>query len=193
MKIIKLVLAFLALLWCSILLLWGTGFFYFLHITSNISNDNRNVTDAIVIFGGSQQNLYSGVQLLKLGYAPLAFITGHKPSEEYQNFLKTQHVSPEQFIFDKSIASNKSNHAMDAMIFLKKYQFNSMRLVVKSYQLPRAMLEIKSKISPDIIVIPHPISQKQANYTLIFEEYTQYILVLMASFIGKEDELNLSS
>ena len=185
MKIIKLILSLALLLWCS-------GFFYFLYITNHISNDNRNVTDSIVIFGGKQQNLYSGAQLLKLGYAPLVFITGSKPKEDYSNFFETQKLAPEQFIFDQHISSNNSNHAIDAIMFLKKYQFNSMRLVVSAYQLPRAILELEANISPDIIIIPHPISQKQPNYILVFKEYNKYILVLLASFIGKEDELNLS-
>lgn len=185
MKIVKLILS-------SILLLWCGGFFYFLNITTNISNNNRSVTDSIVVFGGKQQNLYSGVQLLKLGYAPLVFITGNKPQEEYENFLKTQKISPEQFIFDKNLANNKHNHAVDTMVFLKKYDFASLRLVVSAYQLPRAMRELEANIAPDIIIIPHPISQKQANYPVVFEEYAKYTLVLLASFIGKEDELNLS-
>jgi len=185
MKIIKLILSLTLLLWCL-------GFFYFLYVTNNISNDNRNVTDSIVIFGGKQQNLYSGVQLLKLGYAPLIFITGNKPKEDYRNFLKTQKIAPEQFIFDQHIESNNFNHAMDAIMFLKKYRFNSMRLVVSAYQLPRAILELEASVSPEIIIIPHHISQKQPNYSMVFKEYSKYILMLVASFIGKEDELNLS-
>jgi uncharacterized SAM-binding protein YcdF (DUF218 family) len=184
MKIIRLMLS-------SILLVWCGGFFYFLQITDDISNDNRTITDAIVVFGGNKQNLYVGVQLLKLGYAPIVFITGDKPKEEYNNFLKTQQLSPEQFIFDENIAKNKHNHVMDTVMFLKKYKFHSLRLVVNAVQLPRALRELLANIPPDTVVIPHPISSKQKNHLQIFKEYTKYTLVLVASFIGKEDELDL--
>ena len=41
MKIIRLTISFILLLWCG-------GFFYFLQMTDDISNDNRTTTDAIV-------------------------------------------------------------------------------------------------------------------------------------------------
>ena len=185
MKIIRLIISFILLLWCG-------GFFYFLQMTDDISNDNRTTTDAIVVFGGSKQNLYAGVQLLKLGYAHIVFITGDKPKEEYNNFLKTQQLSQEQFIFDKNIADNKHNHVIDTAMFLKKYKFNSLRLVADSVQLPRALLELLANIPEDIVVIPHPISKKRKNHLQILREYVKYTLVLIASFTGKEDELDLS-
>jgi uncharacterized SAM-binding protein YcdF (DUF218 family) len=185
MKIIKLVLSSILLLLCS-------GFFYFSYIINNISNDNRSPTDSIVVFGNEQQNLYSGVQLLKSGYAPIVFITGNKPLEEYTNFLEAQKVSPERFIFDQQISCNESNHAVNAIMFIEQHQLSSMRLVVSAYQLPRALLELNANATQDITIIPHPIFQKQTNHTLVFKEYAKYILVIIASFIGKDDELNLS-
>lgn len=101
----------------SILILWCGGFFYYVYVVENTSNDNRKITDAIVVFGGNKQRLYAGVQLLKFGYAPLIFITGDKPEEEYKNYLRTQNLAPEQFIFDEYLAKNKQNHALDKQCF----------------------------------------------------------------------------
>ena len=47
------------------------------------------MTDAIVIFGTNDQELYAGTQLLKLGYAPLVFVTSDKPKTAFFNFFKT--------------------------------------------------------------------------------------------------------
>lgn len=185
MKIIQLTIASIVLIWC-------TGFFYFMYITSNISNDDRHATDAIVVFGGKKQNLYVGIQLLKAGYAPVIFITGDKPKEEYDNFLKNEHIAKEQFIFDEHLANSQYNHALDTVLFLQKYQFQSLRVIVSAYQFPRAYKELKANIPSNITLIIHPISQKIKNDVLLLQEYVKYTLFLIASLIGKEYELHLS-
>ncbi|GAB4164239.1 MAG: hypothetical protein Tsb006_3780 [Rickettsiaceae bacterium] len=185
MKALKLTLAIFMTIWCL-------GFFYFVRITHDISNYNRSMTDAIVIFGGKKQRLYSGIQLLKLGYAPLAFITGSKSRAEFDNFFKANNLLPEQFIFDTDLAENQLNFAANTVEFLKKYQLLSIRVVVDAPQLPRAMLEISSRVPEGVIVIPHPVSSSSKSYGLMIKEYMKYTITLFASYIGYEDELNLS-
>jgi alpha-ketoglutarate-dependent taurine dioxygenase len=115
------------------------------------------MTDAIVIFGTKDQELYAGTQLLKLGYAPLVFVTSDKPKTAFSNFFKTYNLAPEQFIFDRELAVNTTNYSTDTAEFIRKYRLQSMRLVVGSIELPRALLEVTSKIPRNIIIIPHPV------------------------------------
>ena len=93
------------------------------------------MTDAIVVFGTNDQELYAGTQLLKLGYAPLVFVTSDKPKTAFFNFFKTYNLAPEQFIFDRELAVNTSNYSTDTAEFLRKYRLQSMRLVVGSIEL----------------------------------------------------------
>jgi hypothetical protein len=185
MKIFKLTVSLLLLTWCA-------GFFYFLHYTKNISNENRNMTEAIIVYGGNKQRLYIGAQLLKLGYAPIIFVTGDKPKEEYTNFIKSNNLIPEQFLFDYALANNNLNPINDALAFLKKYQFQTARVVVNSTQLPRARLEYTSKAPFDIALIFHAVSKKDERTFPIFVEYLKYCVILFTSFVGIEDELDLS-
>ncbi len=185
MKIVSLLISLIITSWCL-------GFFYFTKTTSEISNYNRDMTDAIVIFGEKKQRIYAGTQLLKMGYAPLVFITSDKPKSDFTDFFKTHRSAPEQFIFDTALAKNTINHAADTAEFLKKYKLHSIRLVVDAIELPRAMLEITSKVPSNIIIIPHPVLGIDKDYDLIMIEYIKYTITLIAQYIGYKEELNLS-
>ncbi|MDG1436306.1 MAG: hypothetical protein P8P83_00735 [Rickettsiaceae bacterium] len=181
------------IIFLSIILTWLCGFFYFLHAVNNISNNNRTITDSIVTFGKSHHSLYTTIQLLKSGYAPMVFVMDHQEDElRNEDFLKTQHLAPEQFVFDNRSDGFIYNRAINTALFLERYDFHSLRLVAKAYQFPRAIRELSTTISPDIIIISHPISQKESSYIFAFTEYVKYTFLLAASLIRKENELNLS-
>lgn len=185
MKTIKLIIFLTIFAWC-------TGFFYFLSYTKNIDNTNRNITQAIVIFGGNQQRLYVGTQLLKLGYAPIVHITGYRPESEYENFIKINNLRQEQFVFNKDPSSNGLSPLEDALNFMKKFQFNSARVVINATQLPRARIDFKTKVPNEIELIPHIVSRKREKDFKVFIEYLKFSITLLASFIGMGNELNLS-
>ena len=171
--------------------LWIAGFFQFFSNVNNFSSDNRNYTDAIVVFGGNKQRLYTGVQLLKLGYAPLIFITGDKPKQAYNNFFKLQKIASEQFIFDTKLASDKRNHAVDTANFLKKYKLQSIRIVADAAQMPRALRELQYNLPADVIIIANPVSRKHKLFKRTIKEYLKYQTTLIASFLGFEEHLDL--
>jgi len=180
------------------------GFFYFVYYTYNISNENINATEAIVIYGENKERLYIGAKLLNLGYAPIIFVTGDKPKEDYTNFIKENKLTPEQFLFDEELANNHLSPVNDVLAFLKKYQFKNIRIILDRTQIPRAKLKFSTKISSGITVIFHPVSRKRekrrsrgrgrsiTNNSEIIIEYLKYKIILLASLKGIEDELDLS-
>lgn len=185
MKILKLTLSLIIFAWC-------TGFFYFINYTKNITNTNRNITQAIVVYGGNKERLYVGAQLLKMGYAPIVYITGDKPKEEYDNFIRVNNLIPAQFIFDHSLTTNNLEAIEDSLDFMKKYELHTARVVINSTQLPRAKIDFASKVPREIKFIPHVVSRKGEKHFKVFVEYFKYSIALLASFVGMENELNLS-
>lgn len=185
MKTIKLIIFLSIFAWC-------TGFFYFLSYTKNINNTNRNITQAIIIYGGNKERLYVGTKLLKLGYAPVVHITGYKPESEYSDFIKINNLAPEQFIFNKTLSSNNLTPLEDALSFMKKFQFHTARVVINATQLPRARIDFKTKAPNEIELIPHVVSIKEEKDFKVFIEYLKFSITLIASFVGMENEFNLS-
>ena len=171
---------------------WLLGFLYFIKITQNTTNTDRSITDAIIVFGQKKQYLYAATELLKLGYAPLIFITGNGNRTEFRNYFQTHKLAGEQFIFKEEVAGSNDNYVNSLIVFLNKYNLHSVRIVVDSYELPRLMIEIGSLLPRDLTVISHPVVLPGKQYGLIFKEYIKYWLMLLASFVGHENELNLS-
>lgn len=185
MKIFRLALSLIIFTWCM-------GFFYFAYYVNNISNENRNITEAIAVYGGNKERLYVGAKLLKLGYAPIVFVTGDKPKEEYNNFINSNKLIPEQFLFDKKLANNNLSPINDVLAFLEKYQFHSVRVVLSATQIPRAKIEFAHKLPNDIKIITHAVSPKGKKHSQVFIEYLKYNIALFAYFIGIEDGFDLS-
>jgi hypothetical protein len=150
------------------------------------------MTESIIVYGGNKERLFVGAQLLKLGYAPIVFVTGDKPKEEYTNFIKASNLIPEQFLFDLALANNNLNPINDTLAFMKKYQFQTARVIVNATQLPRARLEYSAKSPFDVALIFHAVSRKREKNLQVFVEYVKYCAILFTSFIGIEDELDLS-
>lgn len=175
-----------------IIFAWCIGYFKFIYDAEHFSLENRSITDVVVVFGGNKQRLYTGAQLVKLGYAPLMFVTGDKPGNEFKAFIAEHKLTQDQFVYDFEHKEKNKDHGRDAARFINKYEFKSVRLVVPSFQIDRALIELKSNLSPYITIIPHSISIKQKNYNDLFIEYNKYVLMLVANLFGVADEVNLS-
>lgn len=173
-----------------IILSWLGGFFYYVHVIDNFTLNNRTITNAIVVFGDSKQKLYTSSQLLKLGYAPLIYITGKSPASEYQNFLDSQHLVPEQFIFDTSFAGDH-DYAREVATFMNKYYIDSVRLVISAEQMPRAMLELKALAPRGSVIIPHPVSRKTNDYKQLFYEYNKFLFLYLKNYFGLKIDINI--
>jgi uncharacterized SAM-binding protein YcdF (DUF218 family) len=182
MRIIKLLLSIITLAWIG-------GFFFFDTKTKNFTLDTKTVTEAIVVFGSGKNGLYTGSKLLRLGYAPIIYTTGRKPAEEYNNFLQSEKLVSEQFIFDISFAGH-NDFAKETATFLQKYHIDSIRLVIPSEQVPRAVMELKHQVPVYKTIIIHPISRKNNSYNVLFIEYNKFLITYFASYFGF-NEVNL--
>ena len=176
-----------------ILLSWGLGFFYFIHVIQDYVLDNKTLTEAILVFGSSnKQRLYTATELLKFGYAPLILITGDDDLSIYKNYLKEQGIPEYQFIFDPRPTEASNDYSLDTYYLLKRYKIYSIRLVMSAEELPRATIELARHLPDNISVVPHPVSLKKKNYNSIFIEYNKYLLIILAPIFGLQNDLNLS-
>lgn len=183
-KIIKLTYKLLHIILLGLLSLWCFGYFYFLSSISKTPDHKREHTDVIVIFSEKKQNITIGAQLLKAGYTSLVFFTGNNKREDFTNFFSTNQLAPEQFIFDTELTNDTHKLATDTANFLSKYKLDSARIVANAEQMPRAMLEIKSKITDNKRIIPHPVTASTTNYLSLAQEYIKYSIMLVCYTIG---------
>lgn len=185
MRVINLLISILVFIWCI-------GYFWFIHEAESFELENRTQTDTIIIFGGNKQSLYIGVQLVKLGYAPIMFVTGDRPAEEYTPFLREQNITSNQVVFDVEYANENNDYGREAATFMRRYKFETARLVAPSYQIKRALIDMNANLPMLSKVIPHPVSLKKHNYNMLFFEYNKYVLMFVANILGIANEVDLS-
>lgn len=175
-----------------VVLCWSVGYFYFKTSTEKYTLDNTTTTDVVVVFAGTKQKLYTGAQLVQYGYAPMLFVTSNRPYSYYSSFLTNSSLEKSQFIFDNEYATDLKDYGNETSKFVQKYRFDSIRLVASADEMPRALVDLHSKLPQYFIIVPHQVSKKTNNYWGVFIEYNKFLLIYLASLIGKANELNLS-
>jgi len=180
-----------AITFSVILLSWILGFFSFIYVIGNYELDTSTRAEAIVIFGDNKQKLYTAAALLKLGYAPLILLTNDENPTSYKNYLKEQGVPEYQVILDPEILRGNKHYPTNTYLLLKKYGISSIRLVTLAEEMPRAIYETTRYLHRGAIV-PHIVLVKNKSYRSIFVEYNKYLLTILLSIFGLQDEFSIS-
>jgi uncharacterized SAM-binding protein YcdF (DUF218 family) len=180
-----------AITFSVILLSWVLGFFGFIYVIGNYELDTSTRTEAIVIFGDNKQKLYTAAALLKLGYAPLILLTNDENPTSYKNYLKEQGVPEYQVILDPEILRGNKHYPTNTYLLLKKYGISSIRLVTLAEEMPRAIYET-TRYLPRGAIVPHIVLVKNKSYRSIFVEYNKYLLTILLSIFGLQDEFSIS-
>lgn len=175
----------------GILFVWFLGFIYFYIYVNREPIINRTITDAIIVVDATKININTSVQLLKIGYAPFIYVVSDIEEEDYQNYYKANNLAPEQFILGNKLSNDQLNIPARILYFINKYKFKTIRIVSNSVAMPRIMVELHQILPGDIIIIPHPILNN-SSFNHIISEYFKYIYILLTSFIGYQNEFNLS-
>ena len=180
-----------AITFSVILLSWLLGFFGFIYMIGNYELDTRTRAEAIVIFGDNKQKLYTAAALLKLGYAPLILLANDENPVPYKNYFKEQGVPEYQVISDPETIRSNKHYPINTYLLLKKYGISSIRLVTLAEEMPRAIYET-TRYLPRGAIVPHIVLVQSKNYRSIFVEYNKYLLAILLSIFGLQDELSIS-
>ena len=174
-----------------ILLSWILGFFGFVYAIGNYELDTKTPTEAIVIFGDNKQKLYTAAALLKLGYAPLILLATDESPASYKNYFKEQGIPEYQIIWDPEAVRSNKHYPTNTYLLLKKYGISSIRLVTLAEEMPRAIYETTNYL-PRGAIVPHIVLVKNKSYRSIFIEYNKYLLVILLSIFGLQNEFSIS-
>ncbi|NRB10131.1 MAG: YdcF family protein [Rickettsiaceae bacterium] len=188
MNIKKIILSLLI----TIFTLWIGGFVYYIKYINSYDLENRNITDAIIVFGAKKQRLYTATRLLKYGYAPIVYVAGNKPAKEYENFLRAYGVTPEQFVFDDERKYSRNDYIEETVDFITDFQLESIRFVTSAAIMPRAFRDLQERVPEGVTIIPHPVSTKHHKYAFIFKEYNKFLAAYILYFLGLLDDISLS-
>lgn len=176
---------------CVIIFLWFGGF---LHYANNLPLDETHlteITDAVVVLTGGAERLKTGIKLLEQGKASKLLISGVDKGTTLGH-LKAR-SKPAPILFNCCVdlgynARDTQGNAIEAAVWARQRNQNSIRLVTANYHMPRAMLLFRQAM-PKIKLLAHPvipINVKLHNWwlypgttRLLATEFSKYLMSLI--------------
>jgi uncharacterized SAM-binding protein YcdF (DUF218 family) len=180
---------------CLPLLVWFFGFVAFMvEINSPSVASRRDKADAIVVLTGSGERLHIGLMLLEEGVGKELFITGVGGGAELLNIYPgegqaTRLKKLKEHIVLENRATDTETNAQETAKWLKERDYHSIRLVTSNYHMPRAMVEFRRFLPPEVKILMHPIMgidmpgespvlERRVAYFL-FKEYNKFLIAYL--------------
>lgn len=153
--------------------------------------ENREHTDAIIVFTGSGERIPEAIKLLNDGAAEKLLISGVGKTTRTAELLDSLAIGWRELLkmdLNKISlgyeATDTVGNANESESWVRKNKVESVRLVTSNYHMPRAHLEFRKRIH-DVKVIEHPVipgnfdktkwQDDKATRDRIIKEYFKYL------------------
>lgn len=185
---------FLIKLIVLLLIIWVTGFVWFLRDIPTQLKDATTRTDAVVVLTGDRGRIEEGVRLLSLGQAEALFISGvGKGAQMKELFSQNAYGNLIPHITLGREARSTRGNALETSEWMEKQNYQSMRLVTSYYHIPRS-LAVFRRAMPEMEIIPHPVFpdsfqpagwwQTPGKLRLAALEYNKHLVLMVQSWLA---------
>jgi len=192
--------AFFCIIICAI---WWGGFVAFTDLVPRQIIDEASQTDGIVVLTGGTERLNTGLTLLSEHKAEKLLISGVYHGVDLEEILSLSKRAPEELECCVDIgheADSTRGNAKETAAWVKKMNFQSLRLVTASYHMPRSLLEFSFSL-PSTHIIAHPVFPEHVKVdqwwlwpgtaTLLIGEYNKYLLVWLRQELANLTDLEI--
>lgn len=164
------------------------GFLWFLDAAAAAPEEPLRRTDGIVVPTGGGERVRTGLGLLVAGHAGRLLVSGAHPDVTLAELAATagQPLAPLQarVTLGRTARSTRGN-AVETAAWARAEGVTSIRLVTAGYHMPRAMLELRRLLPPEVTVIAHPVqpsglreagaAARARSWSLLAGEYAKLI------------------
>ena len=165
-----------------VVLAWGIGFAWFLHMVSEPAGAPAHV-EGIVAFTGGPDRVETALRLLSEGRADKLLLSGIGGGAELAELAHRANVDPLPLAARVTIgrtATTTLGNAMETAAWARANGIHSLLVVTASYHIPRAMTEL-ARALPDVTIYPRPVVPADRGGHAMFplllttEEYIKYL------------------
>ncbi|WNO53734.1 YdcF family protein [Stakelama saccharophila] len=170
-----------------LLLAWLLGFAIFTISPGAAPDDVR--TDGIVVPTGAAGRIDRGLALIGRHAADRLLITGVGREVRPVELAVQYGVSPSLFALRVDLGheavDTRSNGAETAH-WVQANGYRSIRLVTSSWHIPRARMELRHALGPDVTIVSDPVPSSP-GLAMLFSEYNKYLIRRVALWLGLDD------
>ena len=184
---------FISYTFCIMLAIWVILFLLFCLITISLKYTPLQQSEAIVVLtGGKDHRIQSGVDLLKQKWADTMLISGVNKTVKAEDILTNTDEHLQSMIHLGYMAENTHTNAVEITHWAKENHIHSIILVTSFYHMPRSLLEMKN-IKSEIKITPYSIFPKEFDESTawlhtkyawhLFLEYHKFIATFFKNLI----------
>lgn len=136
------------------------GFVWFLAVAAAPPAEPDRTTEGIVVLTGGAERVRTGLNLLGEGRATRLLVSGAHPDATLADLAAAAGVSRaalEGRVTLGHAARSTRGNAEEAAAWARGEGLGSLRLVTAGYHMPRALLELRRQLPPEVVVIAHPV------------------------------------
>jgi uncharacterized SAM-binding protein YcdF (DUF218 family) len=165
-----------------ILIVWFTGFVWFIDQMNQPNNLKKQQFDAIIVLTGARGRIDSGIKLLSENFADKLFISGvgkNVKLDDLSQFIESVPTEDIGNLKDKitlgHFATSTEENAIETLEWLKQNNFNKIILVTSNYHMLRSVFLFEHYM-PNIKIMPFFSSKNSISLKYAFIEYNKYLL-----------------
>ena len=168
-----------------LVLLYALGFIVFAFTLGKPAPAKLAATDAAVVLTGGKGRIEHAVDVLRQGKAKRLLIAGADPSVTKADLARRVPRSSKliQCCVDLGAESvDTRSNAEEALRWLAKHKYKSVRLVTSDWHMRRATYEFDRVLGHGYDVVPDAV-RSEPSFLTLFGEYNKYVLRRLAVWV----------
>ncbi len=175
----------------AVMLLLTGGLLRFATDLTCVAGDPVGATDGIVVFTGTPDRLYTGLDLLRAERGARLLISGVRRGTSKRVLSAAMGRAPEMFeccVDLDEAARDTAGNAVETARWARRHGYTSLRVVTAAYHMPRSLIELRRRL-PETELIAHSICPGAVKLDrwwaspgtgrLIIAEYGKYLISLV--------------
>jgi uncharacterized SAM-binding protein YcdF (DUF218 family) len=168
-----------------LVLLYALGFVLFAFTLGKPAASTLGATDAAVVLTGGKGRIEQGIAVLRAGKAKRLLIAGADPSVTKADLARRVRGSSKLLNCCVDLGSESvdtRSNAEEALRWLGKRHFQSVRLITSDWHMRRARYEFDRVLGSHYRIVPDGV-RSEPSFLVLFGEYNKYVLRRLAVWI----------
>ena len=167
-----------------LVMIYALGFVLFAVTLADSAGPRK--TDAIVVLTGGAGRIEHGIAVMKQGDAKRMLVAGADPSVTRTDLIRRLHGEARLVRCCVDLGSESvdtRSNAEEALRWLDKRDYKSVRLITSDWHMHRAAYEFRHQLGRRVTIIPDALPTEPRFMTL-FGEYNKYVLRRVSMWLG---------
>ena len=168
-----------------LVLLYALGFVVFAFTLGKPAASSLPATDAAIVLTGGKGRIEQGIAVLRAGKAKRLLIAGADPSVTMADLARRLRGSSRPFKCCVDLGSESvdtRSNAEEAMRWLARHKFHSVRLVTSDWHMRRAGYEFDRVLGTRYRLVQDGV-RSEPSFLTLFGEYNKYVLRRLAVWV----------